>query len=58
MCLTLSLVLARLADGYDLVRQSIPRSVYQLALYKEKKEAVVKLKGKSKCPYLVRGTSS
>lgn len=30
--LTLSLVLTRLADGYDLVRQRIPRSVHQLAL--------------------------
>lgn len=31
VCLTLSLVLTLLADGYDLGRQSVPRSAHQQA---------------------------
>lgn len=34
--LALSLVLTRLADGDDLVRQSVSRSVHQLAIWTEK----------------------
>lgn len=44
--LALSLVLTRLADGYDLVRQRIPRSAHQLALCK--KEEKKKRRGKVK----------